>query len=285
MRIAFATCSAKPGGSIDDHACGRLLNADFLPWDDDAVDWDVYDRVVLRSVRDYIWRLDEFLEWCRAIGPEKLRNSPELVEFSADKRQYMTELSVSSVPTTFVSPGDGPPVLAGEVVVKPNVSAGARDTGRFGPKAYLAAHTLIERITATGRVALVQPYLPTIEKRGETAIVFLGGELSHVLTKRAILRNEGVAPVTKDKLKVAKALQERDIVVAGVADEAQHAMACQVHDEIVARFGVPAYVRVDLVADPDGAPVLLELEAIEPSLYLSTCRGASERLAAAIRAS
>ena len=285
MKIAFATCSAKPGGSTDDHGCGRLLNADFLPWDDGAVDWNRYDRVVLRSVRDYVWRLDEFLVWCHEVGPKTLRNQPELVEFSADKQRYMTELSVPAVPTTFVSPGDNPPVLVGEVVVKPNISAGARDTGRFGPEAHAAAHALIKHINTTGRVALVQPYLSDIERRGETAIVFCGGEVSHVLTKRPILRDEGIAPVTDDELKVAKALREKDIVVAGVADAAQEAMARQVHDEVQARFGALCYVRVDLVPDLDGAPVLLELEAIEPSLYLSSCRGAAERLAAAIRAS
>lgn len=285
MRIAFATCSAKPGGSTDDHPTGKLLNADFLPWDDDTVDWDTYDRVVLRSVRDYIWRVEEFLAWCRAIGPRKLRNPPELVAFNADKRHYLTELSVPSVPTTFVAPGDRPPLLVGEVVVKPNVSAGARDTGRFGPGAHATARALIQCIQASGRVALVQPYLSSVEARGETALVFLGGKLSHVLTKRAILREEGVAPVTDDELRVARAMLEDNLVVAGVATEAQRKLARQVHTEISTRFGLPVYARVDLVADPDGAPVLLELEVIEPSLYLATSPGASMRLAAAIRAS
>ncbi|MGB2711454.1 MAG: hypothetical protein WBC33_08040, partial [Conexibacter sp.] len=132
MRVAFATCSALPAGWADDHAAARLLDADFCVWDDPAVDWQAYDRVVLRSVWDYTARLDEFLAWCRAVGRERLRNVPELVAFNADKR-YLGELSAPAVPTTAVAPGEPLPALAGEVVVKPSLSAGARDTGRFGP--------------------------------------------------------------------------------------------------------------------------------------------------------
>ncbi len=261
-----------------------MLGADVRVWDDAAVDWSAYDRVVLRSVWDYSGRLTEFLAWCHAVGPRRLRNSPALVAFDADKR-YLSQLSAPSVPTRFVCPGDDLPVLEGEVVVKPNVSAGARDTGRFRPHAHAGAIALIDRIRASGRVALVQPYLPAIDVDGETALVFIGGKLSHTLNKRAVLRGDGVAPVSDGALGVAAAMLEDDLVRAGTADAAQLALAGAVHDEICARFGVPVYARIDLVAGPQGAPVLLELETIEPSLYLATSPGSSERLASAVLAS
>jgi hypothetical protein len=47
------------------------------------------------------------------------------------------------------------------------------------------------------------------------------------------------------------------------------------------RFGTPRDARVDIAADADGAPVLMELEAIEPNLYLDTAPGAAERFARA----
>ncbi|MGP0050601.1 MAG: ATP-grasp domain-containing protein [Solirubrobacteraceae bacterium] len=272
-----------PRGWSDDHVVAGLLGADFRVWDDEAVDWSAYDRVVLRSVWDYSDRSEEFLAWCRAVGSGRLRNLPELVAFNLDKR-YLSQLSTASVPTMFIAPGDDIPAFDGEIVVKPNISAGARNTGRFGPRAHAAALSLIERIHASGRVALVQPYLPAIDQRGETALVYIGGELSHVLTKRAVLRGDGVAPVADGELGVAAAMLEDDLVRAGTADGAQRALATEVHAEICDRFGVPVYARVDLVEDPDGAPVLLELETIEPSLYLATSPGASERLAAAVRA-
>ncbi len=283
MRFAFATCSALPDGSTDDRPVAALLGADFQVWDDESVDWNAYDRVVLRSVWDYSRRSEDFLAWCHEVGPSRLRNPPELVAFNADKR-YLSQLSGPTVSTRFIAPGGAVPTFDGEVVVKPNISAGARDTGRFGPSAHAAAVGLIERIHASGRVALVQPYLSAVDEHGETALVFIGGELSHVVSKRAVLRGDGVAPVVADKLGVAAVMLEDNLVRAGTADPAQRALATRLHAEICARFGVPVYARVDLVASPEGAPVLLELETIEPSLYLAMSPGASERLAAAARA-
>jgi hypothetical protein len=273
-----------PNGWTDDQFVAGLLGADFRVWDDETVDWTAYDRVVLRSVWDYSDRSGEFLAWCRAVGPGRLRNPPELVAFNADKR-YLSQLPTPSVPTMFIAPGEDIPALHGEVVVKPNISAGARNTGRFGPSAHAAALALIQRIHAGGRVALLQPYLPAIDQRGETALVFIGGELSHVLTKRAVLRGDGVAPVADGELGVAAAMLEDDLVCPGTADTGQQALATAIHAEICERFGVPVYARVDLAEDPDGTPVLLELETIEPSLYLGTSPGSSERLADAVRAS
>jgi hypothetical protein len=281
VKVAFATCAALPDGWVDDHPVAALVGADYRVWDDEAVDWAAYDRVVLRSVWDYTDRVDEFLAWCAAVGQDRLRNAPALVAFNADKR-YLAELSVPSVPTMFVAPGDEIPALEGRVVVKPNVSAGGLNTGRFSPPRHGAAVDLIRRICASRRVALVQPYLPAIEERGETAVVFIGGRLSHILSKRPVLRSSGVAPIVQDPLPVAAVMLEDELVTAGTADEPQLALATAVHDELCVRFGVPLYARVDVIQGPDGAPALLELEAIEPCLYLATAPGSSERLAHAI---
>jgi hypothetical protein len=271
-----------PDGWADDHDAARLLGADFRIWTDETIDWYAYDRVVIRSAWDYSWQLDAFLSWCRSVGAARLRNPPALVAFNADKR-YLADISVPSVPTRFIGPGDALPHLDGEVVVKPNISAGARDTGRFASAADASA--LIAQIHTTGRFALVQPYLSAIDQRGETSVVFIGGEVSHVLTKRPVLRSEGVAPVAAGELRVAAAMLEDDLVVAGSAGAAELSLANTAHAEVSARFGIPVYARVDLVDDGGGRPVVSELEVIEPSLYLSTAAGASERLAAAVRAS
>lgn len=284
MKVAFATCSAMPEGAPDDLPAARLLGADFPVWDDPSVDWATYDRVVVRSVRDYSRRLDEFLAWTAAVGPERLRNRPDLVAFNTDKR-YLGELAAQTVPTAFIEPGEELPGFDGEFIVKPNVSAGARDTGRFGAGDLEAARALVDRIHAAGKVALVQPYLSTVEGDGETALVFLGGELSHVLRKRPVLRDRGVAPVAPGELQVAAAMLEDDLVTSGTADPDQEAFAHEVVEEITARFDLPVYARVDIVRGADGAPMLLELEATEPGLYLATSPGAAERFAAAVRAS
>jgi hypothetical protein len=273
-----------PEGAEDDLPVARILGAEFSVWDDPDVDWKAYDRVVLRSVWDYSRRLDEFLAWTEAVGPGRLRNRPDLVAFNADKR-YLGELAVPHVPTAFVAPGEELSAPGGEFIVKPNVSAGARDTGRFTEAHGEAATALVERIHAVGKVALVQPYLSRVETEGETALVFLGGELSHVLHKKPVLRDHGVAPLAPGDLVVAAAMLEDDLVTAGSAEPDQIEFAGQVIEEITARFDVPLYARVDIVRDDSGAPVLLELEATEPALYLASAPGAAERFAAAVRAS
>lgn len=287
MRVAFATCSAMPGGSRDDHEAAAALDAAFPVWDDPAVDWSAFDRVVLRSVWDYSSRLPEFLAWCDRVGAERLRNPPALVRWNADKR-YLGDVDAATVPTWFVDPGRTIPDDAwasGEIVVKPNVSAGARSTGRFERDAAADAVALVEAIHARGLVALVQPYLRSVEDVGETALVYLGGALSHVLSKRAVLRTPGIAPVAAGELAVAAVMLEDDLVIAGEASPAQRAFADGVIAEIAARFGVPLYARVDIIPGPGGAPVLLELEVIEPALYLATATGACDRLVAAVQAS
>lgn len=281
MRIAFATCAALPDGLADDQEAARLAGAEFAVWDDPEVDWEGYDRVLLRSVWDYSGRVEEFLGWCAAVGPGRLRNRPDLVAFDADKR-YLGELGVPIAPTSFVGPGDPLPTLDGEVVVKPNVSAGARSTGRFAPPRHAEALALIERIRESGRVAVVQGYLEDVDRSGETALVFIAGELSHVLHKRAVLRDEGEAPLSDGPLQSAAVMLEDDLVVAAEADRARREFADGVMTVVTARFGAPLYARVDTALDADGRPVLMELEAIEPNLYLATAPGAAERLARAV---
>jgi len=278
LRTAFATCSAIPEGWEDDHPAAQLLGADYRCWDDPDVDWQRYDRVVIRSTWDYTRRVQEFVAWARRVGPERLRNHPELVAFNVDKR-YLAALAVPSVPTAYVAPGEALPALAGEVVVKPNVSAGARDTGRFGTGAHDGARMLIERILASGRVALVQRYMPAVERDGEAALVFIGGAFSHALHKRAILQADEVAPTIDDELGVATAMRAPDLVDRGHASPEQRAFAERVLAAVARRFGTPLYARVDLLADDCGAPLLLELEAVEPTLYLAHADGGSERLA------
>jgi predicted metal-dependent HD superfamily phosphohydrolase len=282
--VAFATCSELRDGSPDDHAAGALLDADYPVWDDPSVDWDAYDRVILRSVWDYTLRVHEFLDWCRRIGSERLRNGVEIAEFNADKR-YLSDLSCPTVPTLFVAPGERPPDWDREMVVKPSVSAGARNTGRFAPEFAPDAQALLERIHASGRTALVQPYLRSVDELGETALVFIAGQLSHELHKRPVLAPDEVAPTTEDRLAVAKAMLEADLVVARAAREDERALARAIVAEISGRFGTPLYARVDLVRDDEGRPVLLELELIEPRLYFAEAGGAAERFAAAVLAS
>jgi len=291
MEIAVGTCAALPEGhEYDRPVLGALERAGAAValevWDDPAVDWHRYDAVVVRWPWDYTRRREAFVAWAEAVGP-RLHNAPALLRWNSDKR-YLADLAAARlpvVPTTLVEPGDPLPDLGcREVVVKPTVSAGSRDTGRFGPAAHAGALALLERLAGDGRTAMVQPYLPAVEQRGETAIVMFAGRESHVLRKRAILAPDEVAPLVEGELGTAVAMWDPELVGPGDASSAERALATAVIDHVTERFGgePPLYARVDMLAGEEGLPVLLELEAIEPSLYLNAVPGAAERLAKAV---
>ena len=289
MEIALATSAAVPAEFDDDELIAEALRergagARFVEWDDPGADWNAFDRVVIRSTWDYTHRLDEFLAWVDAVDG-RLRNPPALVRWNSDKR-YMGDLESAGlpvVPTRYVEPGEDVPPLSGEVAVKPTISAGGRDTGRFGPDAHADARALIERIIATGRTAMVQPYLDTVDLEGETALVFIAGEPAHVLAKRAVLAPDEVAPVRDDALGAAEAMYDPGLVTPGEARDDQWELGRRVIDHVRQRFGtVPLIARVDTVRSPGGSPVLMELEAVEPNLYLRQVPATAEQLAAAI---
>jgi hypothetical protein len=289
MRVAFATCTALPEGWEDDHRAAdelRRLGVEvrFETWDDPGVDWRAFDRVVLRSTWDYTRDRDGFVAWARSLDGH-LDNPPDVVAWNSDK-SYLADLQadgVPTVPTVFVAPSDPAPRLSGEVVVKPAVSAGARDTGRFSTATHDEAEALLERLRAQGRVAMVQPYLGSVDERGETAIVFIDGVESHVLRKSVVLDPDEEAPLAEHELRAAAAMFREELVGTGEASEAERGLAAATLQRLCERFGgAPLYARVDMLADPEGAPLLLELEAVEPSLYFELAPGSAQRFATAL---
>jgi hypothetical protein len=122
---------------------------------------------------------------------------------------------------------------------------------------------------------MVQPYVQGIDDAGETDLVYIDGTFSHALRKDAIL---GAEPEIVDGLYAAETITlvepapaERDLADAAVA-------------AVSARFGTPLYARVDLVPGGDGAPLLMEIELIEPSLFHQQAPGSATTLARAIAA-
>jgi len=291
MRVTVATFQGMPpefGGNdrmLLEKLRDRDIDADYVPWDEAGADWSSQDLVVARSPWDYALRHDEFIGWVRSVRAP-LENDPALIEWNSDKR-YMGDLrggGVAVVETAYVAPGDPIPAIEREVVIKPTISAGARDTGHFGPESAAAGRDLIARIQDRGSTAMVQPYVPTVETTGETAVVTFAGEISHVLHKRAVLGRHEVAPIREDdELRVAESMYDPDLVLAGEADEDELALARRTLEAIERRFSAtPLVARIDMLRDESGAPILLELEAIEPNLYFEQAPGAADRLADAI---
>jgi glutathione synthase/RimK-type ligase-like ATP-grasp enzyme len=198
-------------------------------------------------------------------------NPAEVLEWNTDKR-YLAELP-GAVATTFVAPGEPFAAPDGEYVVKPAVSAGSRDTARFGPGEAERAGALVAAIHAGGRTAMVQPYVGAVDSDGEMALLFFDGRYSHAIRKGALLR-PGAEPH-------ADVFAAED-VEAREPSAAQRALADRVLGHVRTRFGgdLP-YARVDVVPGAAG-PELLELELTEPSLFFGHAAGAAERFRSAI---
>ena len=250
--------------------------ADLVRWDDPEVDWDAYDLSVVRSCWDYAWRLEEFLGWANTVP--RLRNSSPVLKWNVEKT-YLRDLSRLGLPVvpTVWNPSDVtqlPP--ANEWVVKPSISAGSRDTARWTDPADALRH--VGELVAVGRTALVQPYQPSVDRAGETAMLFLGGTFSHSVRKGPLLlRGEGVRQDrdSRGDLRPVQATAAQREVAQAVLDAVPR---------LVSDAGPLLYARIDLVEGEDCLPRLLELELAEPSLFLPQAPDAVGRLVEAILA-
>ncbi|MGC4761146.1 ATP-grasp domain-containing protein [Micromonospora trifolii] len=286
-RVALVTCADLADLDPDDRLvlaplAARGVAVQTVVWDDPDVDWSSYDLVVLRSPWDYALRRDEFVSWAATVP--RLVNPADVVRWNTDKR-YLAELSaagVPTVPTSWIGPGESwqLPAEAGEYVLKPAVSAGSQDTGRYDladPEHRDLAAAHVRRLSEAGRVTMVQPYLRAVDTEGETALLFLAGPeglaFSHAIRKGPMLSGPDLGP---------DGLYKAEEITARTARPEQLVVAEQTLATVPGGTRQLLYARVDLIPGPDGEPVLVELELTEPSLFIGYADGAPDRLATAI---
>jgi len=256
-----------------------------VDWDDPEVAWGSFDIALLRSTWDYTDRLAEFLAWVdRAARLTNLLNASEVVRWNTDKH-YLAELARSGapvVPSTFVEPGGSVEQAlrefmarhdAAEFVIKPAVGAGSRDTQRHDRTKLEPAVAQAQRLLGARRSVLLQPYLDSVDRDGETALIYFSGEFSHAIRKGPLLPR-GLAGSPAVGLFAPEKITPR----TPGADE------LRVGERVLSAlpFAAPLYARIDLIRDAAGAPALLELELTEPSLFFAHGPGAAERLARAV---
>jgi glutathione synthase/RimK-type ligase-like ATP-grasp enzyme len=267
LDIALVTCAAVPEGDPDDHllagALTRLgISVAFVCWDDPDARWPAAGMVVVRSTWDYHERREAFLGWADYVGSvTTLRNDAATIRWNSHKG-YLLELAehgVAIVPTRLVRAGEHAALGPGDHVVKPAVSLSAERTTRF------ASQDDLDTLTATDD-ALIQPYLSAIETKGELSIVCIDGEASHVVRK---------VPADGD----FRSQEEHGAAVEAAAlDDRHHSLA---RAALSTLDTMPLYARVDAVDTEDGLRIM-ELELIEPTLWLRSHPPAADVLAASI---
>lgn len=272
MRLRVATCLNLPEVDPDEAPLAAALRkagiqADLVAWDDPRADWASPIPTILRSTWNYSLARDEFLAWCERVGrTAPLINPPDVVRANSHKR-YMLELAargVPIVPTTLIPRGgDLGDAGAGfaRIVIKPAVGAGSLGARRFSADQRAAAAAHVAEWSARGDV-LVQPYFASVEDYGERSLMWIDGELTHAIRKSPRFSGDdervtGPHPIELDERALAEAALEpwRDTILYG---------------------------RVDLARDDHGAPRVMELELIEPSLFFPQHPPALERYVAGL---
>lgn len=280
-RIALATYSRAPRLAADDQLLPPALaslgiTAEPVVWSNDSATWSDFDAVVVRSCWDYHLQFAEFLAWLARLDAEGIAvwNSSPLVRWNADKR-YLLDLArrgVATIPTMIVPRGRGCDVESLAIaegwtrfVLKPTVSASGYETYALRTPLDDAAREAIAKVTAIGD-ALLQPFVEEVPRYGEYSFTFIDGAFSHATLKRATpgeFRVQTEHGGSVEPVDAPRALVEQATHVLKVLPE------------------TPLYARVDGIAR-GSAFLLMELELIEPNLFLGEASGAAERLAAAI---
>ena len=247
MPIALATSEKWSQLSPDDSELIpelKKLDVDARPvvWSDAVVDWRAFDLVVIRSCWDYHLRADEFSAWIDRLARERVR--------MFNPPEVLRWNMHKSYLLDLAAKGVRIPRTRFErdVIVKPAVSASAHQT-----------HLL------RGDV-IVQEFVHEIVDDGEWSLVFFDRHFSHAVRK---------APKSGD-FRVQEELGGSVTPITPgppMIDEAQRILG-HVDGELL-------YARVDVVNRPAGV-TLMELELLEPTLFLSTDLAATRRFAEAI---
>ena len=196
-------------------------------------------------------------------------NPVPLLRWNSDKR-YLAELGtkgVATIPTRLVdmldeAALDGARAEFGEeLVIKPPVSASAYGTHRLGPNDLIPAE-------ANGQAMMVQPFIRSVADEGEYSIMLFGGRFSHTIVKRPKAGDYRVQPhLGGTELPCPPP--------AGAVELAHAALAAAPADA--------AYARVDMIRDNQGELAIIELELIEPALWLQHAPDGGESFAKALR--
>lgn len=280
--VAFVTYGAVPNLHPDDQLAAKALaqegvTVEAVPWNSSTARWEQYALVILRSCWDYHRVPARFLDWVtrlEALGVP-LWNPAALVRWNADKR-YLRDLAsrgIPIIPTVWLESRTTESLLAlldregwSRAVVKPVVSANAYETW-FTTVAVAADHeNSFRKLLQSGGV-LVQAFVPQVQMEGEWSFVYLGQRFSHAVLKhpapgdfRTQLDHGGRAVPVEAK--------------PHLVDQSQR---------VVDALTMPwLYARVDGCV-VGGELRLMELEVIEPSLYLAHHPEGPRRFACAIR--
>ncbi len=247
-----------------------------IDWASSDVDWSQFRCAVFRTTWDYFERRHEFTAWLNHIRRQtRLCNDAALIDWNMDKH-YLADLEAKGipiVPSKFIERGSTVTLHElldesewDEAIIKPCISGAARHTYRINRETATPLEPVVRQLL-TEESLILQPFQQSVMDHGEDTLMLFNGQFTHAVKK---VPKTGDFRVQDDHGGTVHPHEPSDAQI----EFAQQAMA--------ACASAPAYGRVDLVRDNDGNLAVMELELIEPELWLRNHPPAATAFAAAI---
>ena len=273
-RVAFVTFRGRSDLNRSDATVVPLLvklgiTVEAKIWDDGAVDWTLYDAVILRSCWNYHVHSRKFWKWLEMLDKSKVRvwNKPVIVRWNINKL-YLSELEcmgIRIVPSVFFVKANLDGIRRAKqwntLVIKPVVGATAYGIKKFSSKLMFLWVPYLWYLLFRGSV-IVQKYEESV-KDGEYSLIFFDKKYSHAVQK--------VPKVGDFRSQEDFGGKDNSIVVSkNIIEQAKHIL--DFIDEPL------LYARVDGLVE-NGQFILMELELTEPYLFLESDPSAPKRFA------
>lgn len=240
------------------------LNIKKVIWNDQQINWENYSLAILKSPWDYFDLIEDFYIWLDQLEAKKVKllNPIEVVRWNANK-QYLQEIEAAGLkitPSFFVENKESVNLEhffekfnTSKLIVKPCVSGGAKNTFKVNEDNVTEVNQKLN-LLIQDEDFIIQPFLPEILESGEWSFIFFNGVYSHSLIKQAKPGDFRVQPAHGGSVHPQKPTEE-------LIAKAQQYVKLFAKDCL--------YARVDGTF-VNGEFLLMELELIEPFLFLNT---------------
>jgi len=237
--------------------------AEEISWRNEKINWKDYDAVIVRSTWDYQNDPVKFISVLEKINSvSHLENNLELMKWNMNKNYlfYLEQKGIKIVDTIWEK-SFNPDVSieyfdrhrTDEIIIKPNISANADNTFRLTKEKLKDNLQKLENVFAS-REFMVQPFLKNILDEGEYSLFFFDGKFSHSVLKKPKEKDFRVQEEHGGNIQPKNVSPE----IISIAENIFNKLST-----------VPLYGRADLVRTNENDFALMELELIEPSLYLN----------------
>lgn len=260
---------------LTDALTRNKLDYQIVSWDDMSIDWHQFAAVLIHTPWDYYDNPIKFIKTMEHIASQSpVFNSIDIVRWNMDK-SYLGDLDragIRIIETQYINTAITPDVLAimpganwaEGYIFKPTVSAGAADVYLIR-SAHDAKRIYDTRYKNNHPTLMIQPFMKEIQEEGEWSFIFFDGEYSHGVLKKPLEGEIGVKHSVKNK----EYIPTHDMV----------SQAKDIYQKVIKlRQDNPLYTRLDTIKGPDGKLYVMELEQIEPFLYLHAHPEAANKL-------